>query len=129
MAEESFYCTNFMKYGFTPGFGATYFMPKKLGINIANNMLYSAQNYQGMQLKELGVPIPFVKRNRVIHEAIELAKEIINKSRDSIVALKHQLTQIDQLLLPQFINKEIEMHKITFRLPEVKTKIIELLGK
>ncbi|MDJ1630942.1 enoyl-CoA hydratase-related protein [Bacillus velezensis] len=32
LSRESFYSCNYMKYGFTPGMGATYIVPEKLGI-------------------------------------------------------------------------------------------------
>ena len=32
LSRESVYSTNFMKYKFTPGMGATYIVPKKIGI-------------------------------------------------------------------------------------------------
>lgn len=129
MALESLYTTNFMKYGFTPGFGSTYIIPQKFGTNIARTMLLGAQNYQGIQLKEWGVPATFVKRAEVIMNALEMAKLIAEKPRESLLLLKQHLTQEDKELLPKFIEQEIAMHQITFTLPEVKIKIDELFGK
>jgi polyketide biosynthesis enoyl-CoA hydratase PksI len=129
MAEEAFYSTNFMKYGFTPGFGSTYIIPKKFGISIAENMLFGTQNYQGIQLKDWGVAAKFAKKADVIAKAIELAQEIAVKSRETLIKLKQSLTFEDQLRLPIFIEKEVAMHAISFKLPEVKLKINELFGR
>ena len=120
MAYECFYTTNFMKYGFTPGFGSTYIIPKLFGDSIANNMLFGAQNYQGLQLSQWGIGAQFVKKSDVVNTAIELAKNMTEMPRQSLLLLKQQLRQEDKLLLPQYIS---------FKLPEVKTKIAELFGR
>ncbi|MCP5004910.1 MAG: enoyl-CoA hydratase, partial [Planctomycetes bacterium] len=39
LSRESVYTTNFMKYGFTPGMGATLIVPGKLGISLGHEML------------------------------------------------------------------------------------------
>ena len=43
--------TNFMKYGFTPGMGATYVVPKKLGFSLGEELLISARTYRGRNLR------------------------------------------------------------------------------
>lgn len=129
MAEEAFYTTNFMKYGFTPGFGSTYLIPKKFGISIAENMLFGAQNYQGIQLKNWGVSARFTKKTDVINTAINMANDIAKHSREHLMMLKKMLTHEDRQLLPGFIENEIAMHNISFKLPEVQLRIKALFGK
>lgn len=129
MGLESFYATNFMKYGFTPGFGSTYIIPKKFGKSVADSMLFSARNYQGIKLQERGVSAVFVKKTDVIATALNMAKEITKNSRESLVALKDILTKEDKLLLPKYIEDELAMHEISFKLPEVVTRINQLFGR
>ncbi|WP_054775127.1 polyketide synthase, partial [Methylogaea oryzae] len=45
LSRESLYGANFMKYGFTPGMGATDLLPRKLGPLLAAEMLFSARSY------------------------------------------------------------------------------------
>ena len=93
MAEESLYSANFMKYGFTPGMGATFILPKKLGNLLAYEMMFSATNYFGSQLKGRNTQIQIVKKDQVIAKALELAKELIQKHLFSLKLFKEHMTQ------------------------------------
>lgn len=129
LSKESVYSTNFMKYGFTPGMGATYIMPKKLGFSLAEEMLLSACSYRGAELERRGIPFPVLPRAEVLNYAIELARAVAEKPRDSLIILKdHLVTQIREEL-PTIIEKEILMHEKTFHSPEVRDRIDTLFGK
>lgn len=128
MAEEAIYTTNFMKYGFTPGMGATYMIPRKLGEVIGHEMLYSAETYQGAVLKNKGVAVPVVKKQDVMAHALELAKKLADKPRDSLKILKAHLTQEIRQKIPTIIEQELAMHKATFANPEVKERILNMYG-
>ena len=118
-----------MKYGFTPGFGSTYIVPKKFNKTLGENMLLDACNHQGNELKSRGVNARFVKRAEVIATAINLAKKINQRPRELLLNLKKSLRKKDYELLPVYIEQELAMHAISFRLPEVKQLIKSLFGK
>jgi polyketide biosynthesis enoyl-CoA hydratase PksI len=42
LSRESVYTTNFMKYGFTPGAGATFIFSQKLGLGLTEELLLNA---------------------------------------------------------------------------------------
>ena len=129
LGEEPFYATNFMKYGITPGFGSTYMIPKKFNKTLADNMLLDANNHQGSELKSRGVNAHFVKRADVINTAINLAKKINQRPREFLLNLKQTLRAKDYELLPIYIEQELAMHAISFKLPEVVERIKKLFGK
>ncbi|NEP77742.1 MAG: acyltransferase domain-containing protein [Okeania sp. SIO3B3] len=127
LSQESIYTTNFMKYGFTPGLGCTFIVPEKLGA-LGSEMMYTAQNYRGQELAQRGVSFPVVPRKDVLEVAKKIAYEISEKPRLSLITLKEHLrTQINRKL-PEFIEKELAMHKITFHQPEVASRIEKLFG-
>jgi polyketide biosynthesis enoyl-CoA hydratase PksI len=128
IAEECLYSTNFMKYGFTPGMGATYMVPEKFGNTIGHEMLYGAKNYHGGILRDRGISIPVVKKIEVIPTALSLAKELADKPRTSLTLLKQHLIQHIKQTLPMIIEQELAMHQITFSQPEVKQRIDTLFG-
>jgi len=123
MAEESTYSSNFLKYGFTPGFGATYIMPKKFGPILGLELLYTAQSYEGRDLKARNIPIRIVKKSEVMMTAMSIAKDFNEKPTVSLKLLKEQLTKTIKDELPNYIEQELAMHKISFSLPEVKENI------
>lgn len=128
LAEECIYSTNFMKYGFTPGMGATYIIPKKMGESLGHKMLYSARNYFGSELKQHNTLVNVVKKQEVITSAFNLAKEFIDKPLTSLKLLKDHLTSKIKIALKEVIEKELLMHEVTFKQPEVKEKIELLFG-
>lgn len=129
LGEECVYSTNFMKYGFTPGMGATYTIPRKFGENLGYEMLYNAKNYHGKVLKDRGISLEVVKKNEVVPTAMEHAQELSRKTRTSLIVLKQHLTQKIKEDLPSIIEKELTMHRLTFVESEVKERIETLFGK
>jgi polyketide biosynthesis enoyl-CoA hydratase PksI len=129
MAEESIYSANFMKYGFTPGMGATYILPHKFGALLGGELLFSANNYQGGALRERGIPVKVVKKKEVVPTAMALARDLANKPLVSLKLLKAHLTQRIKAELPAIIEQELAMHAVSFAQPEVRERIETLFGR
>lgn len=129
MAEESMYSANFMKYGFTPGMGATYILPYKFGALLGGEMLFSANNYHGGALGERGIAAKVVKKKEVIPTAMSLARDLASKPLVSLKLLKAHLTQRIKAELPAIIEEELAMHKVSFAQPEVRERIETLFGR
>ena len=128
MGEECIYTTNFMKYGFTPGMGATYIIPKKFGEVLGKEMLHRASNYYGKELKERGAPAKIVTKQDVIPTALKIAEELADKPLLSLKTLKKHLTSQIRSELPAIIEQELKMHELTFAQPEVRNRIETLFG-
>jgi polyketide biosynthesis enoyl-CoA hydratase PksI len=129
LARQAVYTANFMKYGFTPGMGATFILPRKLGIGLAEEMMLTGSTYRGEELQRRGVPFPVVPREIVLEHALELARNLAEKPRVSLVTLKDHLVAPLREQLPRFIEQEIAMHERTFHQPEVKDRIEAFFGK
>lgn len=129
LSRESIYTTNFMKYGFTPGMGATFILPRKLGITLAEEMMIVARTYRGEELQRRGVPFPVLPRAEVAAYAFDLAKDIAEKPRVSLVTLKDHLVASLRTGLPATIDQELEMHERTFHRPEIRDRIETLFGR
>ncbi|AUY48413.1 polyketide synthase [Streptomyces sp. CB01881] len=123
LSQESIYTTNFMRYGFTPGMGATLILPKKLGFSLGEEMLLSAKTYYGRDLKERGIPFPVLPRAEVLPYAVELAETLAEKPRLSLITLKDHLVAELRAELPRYIEREVAMHDKTFHQPEVRDLI------
>jgi polyketide biosynthesis enoyl-CoA hydratase PksI len=129
LGRECVYTANFMKYGFTPGMGATYIFPKKLGFSLAEELLLNAGNYRGAELEKRGIPFPVLPRAQVLSHALELAQQIADKPRLSLITLKEHLVAPLREQLPGIIEKELAMHAKTFHSAEVKERITTLFGQ
>jgi polyketide biosynthesis enoyl-CoA hydratase PksI len=128
LAEESIYNAVFMKYGFTPGMGSTYIIPNRMGQMLGAEMLFTARNYYGLELKARGAPVQFEKKADVVKVAMSRAAELAEKPRLSLQLLKAHLTQTTCQELQQAIQGERAMHRQTFAQPDVQKTIEKLFG-
>ncbi|KAA1246068.1 SDR family NAD(P)-dependent oxidoreductase [Aquimarina sp. RZ0] len=121
MSENSIYTANFMKYGFTPGMGATYILGEKLGKPLATEMLYTARHLKGSEIKSRGTSIIVTKD--VLNEALRIAKELSLKPRKTLEILKKHMSSDLLLSLQKYISEEEKMHELTFHTEEVASQI------
>lgn len=129
LSRESVYTANFMKYGFTPGMGSTFILPTKLGFALAEEMMLTGANYRGDQLQKRGVPFTVLPREEVLPHALELAANLAEKPRISLVTLKTHLVSRIRERLSHFIDAEVAMHALTFHQSEVKQQIEGAFGR
>jgi polyketide biosynthesis enoyl-CoA hydratase PksI len=128
LSRESVYSASFMKFGFTPGMGATYILPKRLGFNIGYEMLMSGEDFLGADLLKRGVPLPVLPRKEVLPYALSLARGFVQKPRESLAALKGHMVRSIKAELDETVRLEIEMHRKTMCLPAVREKIEEMFS-
>lgn len=128
VAEECLYSANFMKYGFTPGLGATYIVPKKFGNVLGSEMLFSARNYYGRELRDRGVSAKVVKKEDVVKTALALADELSDKPVLPLKELKRRMATPIRKALPDVIQAELMMHNSCFSQPEVRDRIESFFG-
>jgi polyketide biosynthesis enoyl-CoA hydratase PksI len=128
MAEESVYSAVFMKYGFTPGMGATYIVPKRMGPTLGAEMLLTARNYYGRELRERGASVQIVPRAEVVRRALVIADELAEKPRLSLALLKRHLADAARAELAAAVAGERRMHERTFAQPEVRARIEASFG-
>lgn len=123
LASGVIYSANFMKYGFTPGMGSTYTIPKRFGIQCGQEMLFTAKHYCREELERMNCMLPFYPKNEVVELALELAKQISDKTMVSIKLLKEQLSSETRKELPGVIENEKRMHAKTITTEEAIRRI------
>ncbi len=129
LSKGSTYAAPYMKYGFTPGVGSTYLIPKRFGDHCGKQMLFTARHYNSQQLVEMGSLIPFYPKKEVIPLAMQLAEDITDKTLTSVKLLKEQLSLRMRSILPSIFEKELTMHAQTLTSPEALKRIKESYQK
>lgn len=129
MSRESIYTTNFMKYGFTPGMGATCIIPHKLGISLAQEMLLNGANFRGAELEQRGIPFKVLPRSEVYDYSLSLAESVAEKSRKALIILKEHLLRNIKAEISAVIEKELVMHSETIHEEEVASRIKNYFGQ
>jgi len=112
--KESTYTSNYMRYGFTPGAGATLIFPERFGDDLAWEILFTAKEYKGAELEERGISMPVVPRDKVVDYATEMANRLALSNRQALVLLKTQLGQGLRDRLSRVFEQEVAMHEKTF---------------
>ncbi|MEL6559560.1 MAG: SDR family NAD(P)-dependent oxidoreductase, partial [Bacteroidota bacterium] len=126
MSAQSTYSANFMKYGFTPGMGATHILGEKFGKQISVEMMMSAKLISGAEIKNRGASV--IITDEVMEEAMHMANQMSSKPRNSLIVLKRKLSQEVWTELERHILLEEKMHEETFHTDEVKGHIEKHFG-
>ncbi|WGF87507.1 polyketide synthase [Marinivivus vitaminiproducens] len=129
LSQESLFAANFMKYGITPGMGATLLLPMKLGVPLAGEMLFSARGYHGGTLRDRGIGMPVVPRADTVATALKLADDLADKSGVALRLLKQAMNHRLLRDLPDVIAREKAMHETSFAQPDVIGRITERFGR
>ncbi|WKD49180.1 SDR family NAD(P)-dependent oxidoreductase [Microbulbifer spongiae] len=111
---QSSYQAPYMNYGFTPGAGATWVMPVRLGTDLAREALFSGKRYRGSDLAAKVPDLNTVARQQVLSEAMQLADCIAQLPRTTVCQLKTHWQNMQQQPLQMTYRAELAMHEQTF---------------
>jgi len=113
-SEESIYVSNYMRYGFTPGAGATLIFPERLGDDLGREILFTADEYRGSDLRNRGMPNPVLSRERVLPYAMGVAGELAKSSREQLIQAKQWHVRRLRDRIGTVCEQELLMHDKTF---------------
>ncbi|MEE7626363.1 SDR family NAD(P)-dependent oxidoreductase [Methylobacter sp. Wu8] len=113
-SEESVYQSPYMLYGFTPGAGSTLIFPERLGHDLSREVLLTAREFQGRELKRRGMAMPVMPRREVFDYALALANHLALSTRDQLVRQKNRRSESIRQRLPDVFARELAMHDKTF---------------
>nr|AAR19304.1 putative type I polyketide synthase [symbiont bacterium of Paederus fuscipes] len=113
-SEESIYQSPYMRYDFTPGAGSTLIFPLRLGHDLSREVLLTAREFHGRELRRRGIDMPVLPRRQVLAYALSLAAHLAITSRQQLVEQKNRRVQPVRELLPRFFEQELAMHEKTF---------------
>lgn len=82
---------NFVKLGFTPGFGLTHTLPRLIGVQKANLLFFTGRRINGETAMEWGLGDIFTDTENVRNAAITLAEEIAENAPLAVVSLREQV--------------------------------------
>ena len=88
---ESRFTANFVKLGFTPGFGLTHVLPRAIGQQAATDLFYTGRRVAGEEALELGILDRLVPLDQVRDAAIDYAREIAENAPLALVSIREQM--------------------------------------
>ena len=82
---------NFVKLGFTPGFGLTHTLARIIGLQKANLLFLTGRRINGETAFEWGLGDIFTDNDNVREAAIELASEIAENAPLALISMREQM--------------------------------------
>jgi enoyl-CoA hydratase/carnithine racemase len=88
---ESRFTANFVKLGFTPGFGLTRVLPRVIGQQAANELFATGRRIDGHEALRLGILDRLVPHAEVREAAIEFAREIAENAPLALLSVRQTM--------------------------------------
>ncbi|MEM7218424.1 MAG: enoyl-CoA hydratase/isomerase family protein [Pseudomonadota bacterium] len=88
---EARFTANFVKLGFTPGFGLTHTLARIVGEQAATDMFYTGRRIGGEEAHRLGIVDRLVEQSEVRSAAIAYAREIAENAPLALISLREQM--------------------------------------
>jgi len=91
-AEDATIAFSFVKWGLVPEMGATWTLPRLIGIEKTSDLLLTGRKISGKEAAEMGLVLRSVPRVDLLGEAERLAQEISTGSSPSAVSVVKRMT-------------------------------------
>jgi len=88
---EARFTANFVKLGFTPGFGLTHVLPQVIGQQAALDLFYTGRRIGGEEAHRLGILDRLVPQAELREAAIGYAREIAENAPLALLSLRQQM--------------------------------------
>ena len=91
VCENTRMTANFVKLGFTPGFGLTHTLPRAIGVQKSHQLFYTGRRINGETAFQWGVGDIYCGANEIRDKSLELASEIAENAPLALISLREQL--------------------------------------
>lgn len=88
---ESRFTANFVKLGFTPGFGLTHTLPRIIGQQAAADLFYTGRRIGGEEALSVGILDRLVAQEKVRDEAVAYARQIAENAPLALMSVRNSL--------------------------------------
>jgi len=103
-SERATFSSSFINLGLIAGDGGTWLLRKTLGAQRAAELVLTGRTVDAQEALEIGLLLKVVKHEALMDAALELAKEIAGKPRDTLVITKRLLKSTDTLNYEDHLN-------------------------
>ena len=128
-AEDAKYGANFVRLGLAPGMAISYLLPKIIGLARANELLLTGRLVDGREAAALGILNRAVPADRVMDEAMGIAREIASAAPLAVRATKTAIRRALDLQVREAAYLEAYAQAETVATDDAKEGIAALLGK
>ena len=116
-------------HGFFPGGGACQRLPKLVGYQIAKELIFTGRRWDAKEAKELGLVNKVVPLDKVMDEAMAMARKIASYPSVGVVQAKRALNQSLEVGLSAGLRYDVEAWVGCMHSDEWKAKLGEFVRK
>ncbi len=91
-AEEANIAFSFVKWGLIPEMGATWILPRLIGVEKTSDLLLTGRKVTGIEAAQMGLVLRAVPRAKLMDEARRIANEIAQGSSPTAVSIVKRMT-------------------------------------
>jgi len=103
-SENATFASSFINLAVIPGDGAAWLLRKTVGAQRAAEMVLTGRTVDANEALEMGMLLKVVKPEALMASALEIAKEIASKSRETLIITKRLLKSTDTLGYEDHLN-------------------------
>lgn len=119
-SEEARFGTIFIKRALGPDFGLSWFLPRLVGMERANELFYTGRQVDASEAKELGIVSRIVPADKLLDETMDFAKQLAAQPPTALTytrrALQHaQVNHLEQHLAFEWGNQKQALRSAEFK--------------
>ena len=122
-SEEASFHPNFLKLGVHPGLGASYLLPRLVGVAKALELLWLAEPIPARKAMEMGIVSRVVEPRRLMEEAMEIARKISALSSKVVEMVKKSVYMGLTHTLEDLLERESHAQALCGETEEMKRAI------
>ena len=115
--------------GITPGFGGTQRLPRIVGLGMAKQMIFTAQNIKAEEALRIGLVNAVYPQSELLNEAKKLALTIAKNGQNSVKKSKRAINEGMQLDIDKAVEVEEKLFGECFEEGEQKERMKNFLEK
>ena len=109
--ESAMMLSAHFKRGFVPAGGATYLLPKLIGLGRTQALFFGGKTLNSSEMMEWGLVHEVVEDKYLNERTLEMARELASGPTDAIAETKRLLVESDTLSLEEELKKERERNR------------------
>ena len=110
-AESTRILSAHFKRGFVPAGGATYLLPRLIGLGRTQSLFFGGKTLNSSEMLEWGLVHEIVEDKYLNERALEMAKELASGPIEAIAETKRLLVESDTLSLEEELKRERERNR------------------
>ena len=128
-APEAKFAASFIKRGLIPDGGSLYFLPRRIGLQRAKELLYSGRTVESDEALRIGLIDRLASPGRLTEETSEFAAQFVGNSASAIALMKSIIGRTFESRLEGIAQLGGQAQAISYTTQEHRDSVEEFLGR